>query len=105
MSLDTPAEKAIRAAHAVVESAGCHPLLTAAGQLLLAAKDKVSDFVEIDRFFISKDDSGHHYLIPVVNRADWEHWRDMGEGGGSVPHYAKILGRNPELVEFSFPNL
>lgn len=48
VTLDTPAETAIRAAIAAVEAAGCHTLLTDAVILLGEAKDKVSDFVELD---------------------------------------------------------
>jgi uncharacterized protein YaaR (DUF327 family) len=43
----TPAEHAIRNAMEEVEAAGAHLLLTDALRLLAAAKDKVSDFVEL----------------------------------------------------------
>lgn len=46
VNLYTPAEKAISEAMAVVEDAGCDPLLTDAVCLLSDAKDKVADFVD-----------------------------------------------------------
>jgi hypothetical protein len=45
---DTQAETAIRTAIAAVEESGAHPLLTEAVILLGQAKDKVSDFVELE---------------------------------------------------------
>lgn len=47
LDLHAPAEKAIRAAVDAVEAAGAHPLLTDAVNLLIAAGDKVADFVEL----------------------------------------------------------
>ena len=47
VTLDTPAETAIRNAIAAVEAVGAHPFLTEAVILLGTAKDKVSDFVEL----------------------------------------------------------
>lgn len=49
IDLDTPPEAAIRKAIDAVEDAGAHPLLTEAVNLLGQAKDKVSDFVELER--------------------------------------------------------
>lgn len=45
----TPAEKAISDAMAAVESVGAHPLLTDAVALLEQARDKVADYVEIEK--------------------------------------------------------
>ena len=47
VTLDTPAEFAIRTAIAAVEGAGAHPLLTEAVILLQKAKETVSDWVEL----------------------------------------------------------
>ncbi len=47
IDLFTPAETAITAAMHAVECAGCHVLLTEAGNLLSQARDKVADFVEL----------------------------------------------------------
>lgn len=47
LTLLTSPEQAIRAAILVVEAAGAHVLLTDAVVLLLQAKDKVADFVEL----------------------------------------------------------
>jgi hypothetical protein len=44
----TPAELAIRDAIHTIESAGAHPLLTEAVNLLVLAQDRVADFVELD---------------------------------------------------------
>lgn len=45
----TPAEAAISQAMQAVESAGCHPLLTEAVILLQSARDKVADYVELEK--------------------------------------------------------
>ncbi len=45
----TPAERAIYDAVQVVESAGCHPLLTDAVNLLQQARAKVADFVDLPK--------------------------------------------------------
>ena len=50
IDLFEPAEKAIYDAVKVVENAGAHKLLTDAINLLHEAKEKVSDFIEIDGF-------------------------------------------------------
>ena len=47
IDLYTPAESAIAEAIAVVESLGCHTLLTEAVCLLSRAKEAVADFVEL----------------------------------------------------------
>jgi hypothetical protein len=49
IDLNTPAELAIRNAINVVEEAGCDILLTDAVNLLVAAREKVADFVEKDQ--------------------------------------------------------
>lgn len=46
LDLMTPAELSITEAMKAVESAGCHPFLTDAVNLLAAARDKVADFVD-----------------------------------------------------------
>lgn len=46
VTLNTPAELAIRAATEAVEAAGAHPLLTDAVVLLVQARNKVADFVD-----------------------------------------------------------
>ena len=46
--LDTPLESKLREIIHEVEAAGAHSLLTDAIVLLQAAKDKVSDFVELE---------------------------------------------------------
>lgn len=43
------------------------------------------------RFFISSDDSGHDYLVPVDRREDWDRWREIpsdDERSWIVPLYA-----------------
>lgn len=47
IDLYTRAERAIRDAILEVESAGCHPLLTQAVNLLGEAQNRVADFVEL----------------------------------------------------------
>ena len=47
--LHTPTETVIREAIRMVEHLGAHPLLTEASVLLQKAKDKVSDYVELER--------------------------------------------------------
>lgn len=49
LTLQTPAETAIRNAVLIVEAAGAHPLLTDAVLLLQQAREKVADFVELPR--------------------------------------------------------
>ncbi len=48
IDLYTPAELAIHEAIYAVERAGCHSLLTDAVNLLVQAKEKVADFVELE---------------------------------------------------------
>lgn len=50
ITLDTPAESAIRAAIAAVEAAVAHPRMTDAVVLLQKAKDAVADAVESDEY-------------------------------------------------------
>lgn len=49
LQLNTPAELAIRKATQAVEEAGAHPLLTDAVILLGQARDKVADFVDLEK--------------------------------------------------------
>lgn len=46
IDLNTPAELAIRCAIRAVEDSGCDPLLTEAVMMLVAAREKVADFID-----------------------------------------------------------
>lgn len=63
------AEKAIYDAMQVVEEMGADPRLTAAVNLLAAAKSQVSDFMEgITRPPLHEDEQGFHYVIDGERR-------------------------------------
>jgi len=74
VTLDTPIETAIRDAIAAVEAAGAHPLLTEAVVLLGKAKDKVSDWAELERFPIIVRDTEI-----LLNNARAQGLRDAAE--------------------------
>lgn len=48
IDLYTPPERAIYEAQKQLERFGAHPLLTEAGELLRAARNKIADYVDIE---------------------------------------------------------
>lgn len=34
---------------------------------------------EAERYFLSQDNSAHHYIVPVSRMDEWNEWRDIPE--------------------------
>ncbi len=51
------------------------------------------------RFFLSSDDDGHSYVIPVAHRADWVEWCN-GDRETDVPQWAVAID-SPESISFA----
>ena len=53
--------------------------------------------MQVERYFIGHDDSGHQYFVPMSRHDDWIKWSSLPEDdetGWNVPDYAtRIDGR------------
>jgi len=59
-----------------------------------------------ERYFMSTDDSGHWYIIPVTKRQEWEEWSDLPEEDErtwEAPDFARPVGGSPTCVTFTDP--
>jgi len=57
-----------------------------------------------DRYFLSKDNSGHWYLVQADKRKKWEAWCDLDEDderSWEAPEFARRIDGHPSLVTFS----
>ncbi len=46
------------------------------------------------RYFLSTDQSSHHYVVPVERRAEWDVWSDIPEDderSWTVPSFATLI--------------
>ena len=63
-------------------------------------------FQSEDRYFLGRDGSGHWYLVPEVNRSDWDQWRDIGEddpASWEPPIFADRIFGSPSFLTFEKP--
>jgi hypothetical protein len=55
------------------------------------------------RYFLSRDDSGHWYLVPADRRADWEPWANLDEddeASWTPPGWARRVNGAPSQITF-----
>lgn len=58
-----------------------------------------------ERFFLGRDQSSHWYLVPVVNKLEWEAWTDLPEDdecSWESPEFAKMID-GPYSLTFTDP--
>lgn len=61
----------------------------------MGTTDQTTGSVTELRYFIGVDNSGHRYLVPTENQAEWEAWVNIPEdhvGSWNVPYFAKEIG-------------
>lgn len=54
-------------------------------------------------YFISKDNSGHDYLVLAKFRDQWEEWRNLDEDdpkSWDAPEFAEMIGTCVSRIEF-----
>lgn len=57
------------------------------------------------RYFLSVDNDGHWYLVPLDRRRDWHAWADLPEDderAWDAPDYAKRID-GPYMLSFTDP--
>ncbi len=62
------------------------------------------EYTPQERYFLSRDNDGHWYVVPVSKMKEWYLWCDFGpEDADSwqVPVWAEEIGGSPCLVTFS----
>jgi hypothetical protein len=58
------------------------------------------------RFFLSRDDSGHWYLVQADHRTEWNAWCELDEddeAAWDTPAFARRLGGSPGRITFTDP--
>lgn len=61
-----------------------------------------------ERFFLSRDNDFHWYIIPVARQQEWDEWREISEDderSWTPPDFAKPVGGAPSLVTFCMPEI
>jgi len=61
-----------------------------------------------ERFYLSRDNDSHWYVIPAAKRREWEEWLDIPEDderAWEVPDFARPVGGSPTLVTFTDPEV
>lgn len=61
-----------------------------------------------DRYFLSQDNDGHWFVIPVARQREWDEWRDLDpddETSWEAPAFALAVGGAPCLVTFTNPEI
>ena len=56
-----------------------------------------------EEYFLDQDESCHWYIVPEINRQEWNDWCDIDEddeASWNVPDFAKELGTGPNAVIF-----
>lgn len=59
---------------------------------------------QLERHFLTRDNDGHHFVVPVARRKDWYQWCEE-EHDDDPPKYAVPVGGSPELVSFIAPEI
>lgn len=60
------------------------------------------------KYFLSRDNDSHWYVVPVANAAEWEDWvavPEDDERAWDVPAFAHPIGGAPCLVTFTAPEV
>lgn len=60
------------------------------------------------KYFLSRDNDSHWYIVPVANAAEWEDWvaiPEDDERAWDVPSFAHRIGGAPCLVTFTAPEV
>lgn len=63
---------------------------------------------QLERYFLTQDDDGHHFVVPVARRDEWEAWRDIppdDERAWEPPIFARPVGGAPDMVTFAAPEI
>jgi hypothetical protein len=58
------------------------------------------------RFFLSSDNDGHWYLVPVEILPEWDRWCNLDaddEASWTPPEGAQRIGGSPSRVSFENP--
>jgi hypothetical protein len=58
------------------------------------------------RYFLSRDNSSHWYLVPADKRAEWNAWCDLDEDderSWDTPEWARRLSGSPSRITFTDP--
>lgn len=58
------------------------------------------------RYFLSRDSSGHWYVVPVDKAVAWEEWTDIPEDderAWTAPEFARSVGGSPSCITFKDP--
>lgn len=79
---------------------------------MLAASPKLAEqmntLLQGDRFYLTQDNDSHWYVVPLVNKHEWDEWCDIDpddERAWMPPEFAKAVGGSPCLVTFSNPEI
>lgn len=62
----------------------------------------------LKRFYLSRDQSSHWYIIPYARRAEWDKWLELPEDderSWTPPAWAREVGGSPSLVTFERPEI
>ncbi|MEV4606226.1 hypothetical protein MRBLMR1_001170 [Neorhizobium sp. LMR1-1-1.1] len=84
----------------------------AAMQTLEANPDLAARMADImgltERFYLSQDNDGHWYVVPVAKRQEWITWLEIpsdDDRAWTPPEFAKQVGGSPCLVMFTNPEI
>jgi hypothetical protein len=61
-----------------------------------------------ERFYLTQDNDGHWYVVPVAMRDRWNAWLQLDEDderAWNVPEWALRTYGAPSLVTFEAPNI
>ncbi|WP_312405186.1 hypothetical protein [Rhizobium sp.] len=61
-----------------------------------------------ERFYLSQDNDGHWFVIPVSKASEWGEWLRIDsddERAWTAPDFAKQVGGSPCLVTFTNPEI
>lgn len=59
---------------------------------------------EYEGYFLSSDNDGHWYVIPIDKEEEWSEFMDLDEddiASWDVPEWADAIGGAPSLVRFT----
>lgn len=61
-----------------------------------------------ERFYLSRDNDSHWYVIPVAKQQEWDAWLDIpsdDERAWNAPDFARPVGGALSLVTFGNPEI
>lgn len=59
---------------------------------------------EFEEFYLSQDNDGHWFVVPVEKEADWEQWLELDEDdetSWNTPEWVEMIGGSYTLVKFN----